>query len=350
MAKKSLKDVKVNNTAQVLECIIKNDQVSRIEISEKTKLSPSTVSQAVALLIEKGIAEEVCSGESTGGRKPILLRLNPGYGFFVTLEIKRSGVDAQIFNLRGALLGDQILEKRRLSGNDLLTLAETYIQSLEIDGGKIPGKLVGIGLLCQDDIPEYDLNVEFSTSFSSDVISLEKVLSTKFGVPVKKELINRYSLDYYLQSVDAKCTDYAYINIGERVTASFVLNRTLVHNTSDSVFDISSAVLSGNYAGTEGNQAREMARTQEISMRNLPIEKIADKLAEVLKNALLFFPVNDIFIGGQVENIEVVVNRVAKEFALHPVVRKAEAADRHVNHALAYRILTENYRLLVGMS
>lgn len=85
-------------------------------------------------------------------------------------------------------------------------------------------------------------------------------------------------------------------------------------------------------------------------MRNLPIEKIADKLAEVLKNALLFFPVNDIFIGGQVENIEVVVNRVAKEFALHPVVRKAEAADRHVNHALAYRILTENYRLLVGMS
>ena len=68
MAKKSLKDVKVNNTAQVLECIIKNDQVSRIEISEKTKLSPSTVSQAVALLIEKGIAEEICSGESTGGR------------------------------------------------------------------------------------------------------------------------------------------------------------------------------------------------------------------------------------------------------------------------------------------
>ncbi len=106
MAKKSLKDVKVNNTAQVLECIIKNDQVSRIEISEKTKLSPSTVSQAVALLIEKGIAEEVCSGESTGGRKPILLRLNPGYGFIVTLEIKRSGVDVQIFNLSGALLGD----------------------------------------------------------------------------------------------------------------------------------------------------------------------------------------------------------------------------------------------------
>ena len=40
MAKKSLKDVKVNNTAQVLECLIKNDQVSRIEISEKTKLFP----------------------------------------------------------------------------------------------------------------------------------------------------------------------------------------------------------------------------------------------------------------------------------------------------------------------
>ena len=75
MNKKSLKDVKVNNTVQVLEYILKEGQISRIEIAEKSGLSPSTVSQAVSLLLKDEIVEAVREGESTGGRKTILLQM-----------------------------------------------------------------------------------------------------------------------------------------------------------------------------------------------------------------------------------------------------------------------------------
>ena len=74
MDKKSLKDVKRNNTAKVLEYILKQGPVSRIEIAEQSRFSPSTVSMAVSLLLKDGIVEEVREGVSTGGRKPILLQ------------------------------------------------------------------------------------------------------------------------------------------------------------------------------------------------------------------------------------------------------------------------------------
>ncbi|PNV59988.1 hypothetical protein C0033_21220 [Clostridium sp. chh4-2] len=347
MTKKSLKDVKVNNTAQVLEYIMKNEQISRIEIAEKSGLSPSTVSQAVSLLVEQGLVEELCAGESTGGRKPILLRVRPDFGCIVTVEIRRNGVEAQIFDMTGNLLSVHELSKRKLSGNGLLDAVTGFVKSVKRGEVQAPDHVIGIGLLCQDDIPEYDLMTEFTTSISSDVIRLETALTSSCGVPVKKELINRYHLDYYLKTVDAKCTDYAYINIGERVTASFVLNKTLVHSTGDSVFDISSAVLSGNYAGDE-RQTAAGAAFAEKAARKFTAEKLAEQLTQVLKSALLFFPINDVFIGGQIEGLDHIVEMVSKEFSFHPVIRKAGEPGGSVNSAFARQILAENYRLLVN--
>ena len=348
MAKKSLKDVKVNNTAQVLEYIMKNEQISRIEIAEKTNLSPSTVSQAVSLLVESGVVEELCAGESTGGRKPILLRVKPDYGCMITVEVKRNGVEANIFDLAGKQLSTHSLARRKLSGNGLLDVIAGFVEQVKRGENEAPANVIGIGLLCQDDIPEYDLTTEFTTSLSSDVIRLETAVATRCGIPVKKELINRYSLDYYLKTVDAKCTDYAYINIGERVTASFVLNKKLVHSSADSVFDISSAVLCGSYAGEGPQTGLGIVFAEKNVQKKDTLEQMADHLSQVLKSALLFFPIHDVFIGGQIEGLDKIVEMVSGEFSFHPVIRKAGEPGGSVNSVFARQILAENYRLLVG--
>lgn len=347
MNKKSLKDVKVNNTVQVLEYILKEGQISRIEIAEKSGLSPSTVSQAVSLLLKDEIVEAVREGESTGGRKPILLQLKANYGCVITVEIRRDGVKARIFDLGGNLLEEKVLSNRYAAGNRLLKVIGDLIENIQKGNTAMPTKVVGLGLLCQDDLPEYDLMTEFSTSLSSDVIRLETAINTRYGVPVKKELLNRYSLDYYLKAVDAKCTDYAYVNIGERITASFVLNRKMIHNSDDSIFDISSAVLSGNYAGYEHRSGRGVELAQEAMLRKLSPEALAVKLVQVIKSALLFFPVKDIFIGGQVEELEKIVERVSREFPFQPVIRKSGEPGKQIYDVFARKILIENYRQLL---
>ena len=114
MAKKSLKDVRTDNTAQVLECILKQGQSSRMEIAEKTMLSPSTVGQAVALLMEKGLVEEAGRLELPG--RPISYRTTPvflrcfGLGSLedlpdVTGEEEPQGEEDDQLTLPGAGLG-----------------------------------------------------------------------------------------------------------------------------------------------------------------------------------------------------------------------------------------------------
>ena len=191
---------------------------------------------------------------------------------------------------------------------------------------------------------------EFSTSLSSDLIRLETALATRCGVPVKKELLNRYNLNYYLKTADASCTDYAYVNIGERITASFVLNRKMIHNSKDSIFDISSAVLSGNFAGYENNPGGSMAIAQETALKSFSADKLAEKLTQVIKSALLFFPVKDVFIGGQVEGLEQVVEKISQNFAFQPVIRKAGEPGKQICDIFARQILWENCYALIEVN
>ena len=344
---KSLRDVKLHNTETVLKCILDKNSTSRVEIAELCNLAPSTVGQVVASLIDSRLIVEYQAGASSGGRKPILLKINPKYGVVILFEVKRSGLYVKTLDLDRNILEDKRLTTRMPTGNLLLDRTSSYVTQIQKGVEGIPDNVLGIGLLCQDDIPEYDLTAEFSTGVVSDVIRMERALSARCNVPVKKELINRYSLDCYLHSSEIKCENYVFLNLGERITASFVLNNTLVQNSNDAVFDISSAVLAGNYAAMGSTKNRTLELAHELALKKLSAQEMADKLASVLKSALLFFPVENVFVGGSFENLDDVVAQLSQNFYLKLAVWKANFGTLHVSASFAQQILLENYKQLL---
>lgn len=344
---KSLRDVKLHNTETVLKCILDKNSTSRVEIAELCNLAPSTVGQVVASLIDSRLIVEYQAGASSGGRKPILLKINPKYGVVILFEVKRSGLYVKTLDLDRNILEDKRLTTRMPTGNLLLDRASAYVNQIQKGEEGIPNNVLGIGLLCQDDIPEYDLTAEFSTGVVSDVIRIERALSARCNVPVKKELINRYSLDCYLHNSEIKCENYVFLNLGERITASFVLNNTLVQNSNDAVFDISSAVLAGNYAAMGATKNRTLELAHELALKKLSAQEMADKLASVLKSALLFFPVENVFIGGSFENLDDVVTQLSQSFYLKLAVWKANFGTLQVGASFAQQILLENYKQLL---
>lgn len=74
------------NRAAILNLIREHQPISRVELSKLTNLNKSTVSSIVSELIEEKLVHETSDGESTGGRRPILLQLN-------TSEIKIGAID-----------------------------------------------------------------------------------------------------------------------------------------------------------------------------------------------------------------------------------------------------------------
>ena len=66
------------NTAIILNLIREKGAVSRIDLAKETGLTAATVTNLTAELIDNKLIEEFSTGVSTGGRKPILLKINPG--------------------------------------------------------------------------------------------------------------------------------------------------------------------------------------------------------------------------------------------------------------------------------
>ena len=88
----------------VLRLIWREYQISRAEISRQLDLSRSTVTEIIKELLPTGLVAEVGNGESSGGRKPILLEFQDDAKVILGIDIGATHVSVAMTNLRGKLL------------------------------------------------------------------------------------------------------------------------------------------------------------------------------------------------------------------------------------------------------
>lgn len=68
--------VKKVNQKLLLKEILKNSPISRAKLSEMTGLNKSTVSSQVSTLMKENLVFEIGQGQSSGGRRPVMLVFN----------------------------------------------------------------------------------------------------------------------------------------------------------------------------------------------------------------------------------------------------------------------------------
>lgn len=68
--------VKKVNQKLLLNEILKNAPISRAKLSEMTGLNKSTVSSQVNTLMKENLVFEIGQGQSSGGRRPVMLVFN----------------------------------------------------------------------------------------------------------------------------------------------------------------------------------------------------------------------------------------------------------------------------------
>src|SRR5215510_16424550 len=78
------------NRQIVLNYVREREPISRAEIARETELQRSTISAIVEGLKDDGLVEEIGEGESTGGRRPTLLRLRAKEAIAIGVSITPS--------------------------------------------------------------------------------------------------------------------------------------------------------------------------------------------------------------------------------------------------------------------
>ncbi|MEU0249694.1 ROK family protein [Streptomyces sp. NPDC006235] len=98
-----------HNAALVLDLLrtAGPDGISRLELAERTGLTPQAVSKITARLREDGLAAEAGRRASTGGKPRTVLRLVPEAGHAVGVHLDRDEVRAVLVDLRGTVVGER---------------------------------------------------------------------------------------------------------------------------------------------------------------------------------------------------------------------------------------------------
>lgn len=98
-------DLRRLNRQMVLRHLYFNAPLSRLELSQQTELSPATVSNVVAALLEEALVRETGLEDSEGGRPRTLLAINPPAGHLVGVDLGETHVKLEAFDLTMRNLG-----------------------------------------------------------------------------------------------------------------------------------------------------------------------------------------------------------------------------------------------------
>ncbi|BBW95621.1 ROK family protein [Geobacillus icigianus] len=139
--------VKKMNKQLVLKLIREKHPISRADIAKTTGLNKATVSALVDELIAEHFVHESGIGESTGGRRPLMLRFNADAGSLVGIELGVNYLYAVLTNLNAEIIWEQRRSFRPTEGQEAIVgeMAE-LIEAAIRRAPATPYGVMGIGI------------------------------------------------------------------------------------------------------------------------------------------------------------------------------------------------------------
>jgi N-acetylglucosamine repressor len=95
-SKRLLRDL---NRSIVLNQIAARARISRTSLARESGLPAATITRIVGDFVRAGLVVETPSEESSGGRKPVLLSLNPAAGYVVGVKLREDGMTVALCDL-----------------------------------------------------------------------------------------------------------------------------------------------------------------------------------------------------------------------------------------------------------
>lgn len=229
----NLKDMKNINKVNVLKTIWKNKDISRSELAEETGLSPATITAIIEELLNENRIIETSAGESSGGRKPILLQINPMGGYICAVNILASSITYTLINLElqkvaefKETISEEIIIKRLYQS--LIVNIDLLLEENNID----KKKLIGIGMSMPANLyDDVDKKVVLDTGISADRMEINEALKFYYRTPVyiQNEIDAKAIAEYHIGSVKQK-NGYIYMDISEHIQVRIVYEGELVSN------------------------------------------------------------------------------------------------------------------------
>jgi predicted NBD/HSP70 family sugar kinase len=168
------------NRQIVLNYVREREPISRAEIARETELQRSTISAIVEALTAEGLVEEVGEGESTGGRRPTLLRLRTKEAIAVGVAITPTGTTVATSDLAGRI----VEQKEFLTDPDPDKTIQNVLTLVREFTLKSKGSIEAVGVSLPGLVDPSTGNAVYVPYFKWRDIPISKMISAAIGLPV----------------------------------------------------------------------------------------------------------------------------------------------------------------------
>ncbi|MFI8533005.1 ROK family protein [Streptomyces aquilus] len=217
----NLPALRSHNTALVLDLLrtAGGDGISRLELAERTGLTPQAVSKITGRLREEGLAAEAGRRASTGGKPRTVLRLVPEAGHAIGVHLDRDELRAVLVDLDGTVVGERCLPM------DLGAGAEAVVAGVARAAEGLAGavaSVLGVGVALPGPLDHVRGVLHRVTGFPEwDGFPLRDALAARLGLPVVVDKdTNAAALGLAVADEGAS---FAYLHLGTGLGAGLVI-------------------------------------------------------------------------------------------------------------------------------
>lgn len=134
------------NAVSVLQTLYKEGSATRARLTEVTQMSPATITRIITELTEQGVITEERIGESNGGRRPVIFRLNNDKLYVAGVQILRDRVALAISDIRGRLAIKKVFQQYSLEPDSLIKEIANEFEMMLASSKVDKEYILGVGL------------------------------------------------------------------------------------------------------------------------------------------------------------------------------------------------------------
>lgn len=324
--------IKMLNQKKIIELLYRNRELTKQEISKILKLSIPTVISNVNEIIEEGFLDEAGVGESSGGRKPVIVRFLPNSRYSIGVCITKEQVRIVLTNLNFHIIDEKHFDMpEELKGFEGLILEiKREIENI-ISANKISSdKILGVGFSLPGTVNGEKLLLKNATNLNLKNISF-KDFEDKFQFPlyIENEANASADAEAFINFSNIR-NSLIFLSITEGVGAGVIIGENVYNGCSKRAGEFghmtivkdgkqcscgkkgcwelyaSKKALSNEYKKVFNNKDMSLREFFQMSKDDLKAKEILnnylDYLAEGIKSIILMLDPENIILGGEICN------------------------------------------------
>ena len=237
------------NVSAVLKVIRDNGSLSRADVAKITGLTPASVTNITKMLIEDEYLVECKVGQSSGGRPPIMLELNPNARCVIGISIGVGMIDVVITNLSAEIILKKSIEinEERYDYDfvfkELVKLINEVIECSKIEKEKI----LGAGVALHGIVNARTGMSIYSPYYGWKEINIKEALENELnlGVYVDND-VRAMALGESWFGITKDISNFVTLNISNGIGAGIIINNKPYYGVDFSAGEIGHIVVEGD--------------------------------------------------------------------------------------------------------